>query len=96
MLIKRIIPDIDFGGSDLNANSSPSVTMYMRPRNFPGSNFGTSPNERVITANIDQYTDQIFLRARARQMAFKVGSEDLGVQWQLGSPRVDGRPDGKR
>lgn len=96
MLIKRIIPDVDFGGSDLNINANPSVTMYMRPRNFPGSNFGTSPNEQVITANIDQYTNQIFLRARARQMAFKISSENLGVQWQLGSPRVDGRPDGKR
>jgi len=45
---------------------------------------------------IEQYTEQIFIRARARQMGFKIQSEDLNVQWQLGAPRLDGRPDGKR
>jgi hypothetical protein len=29
-------------------------------------------------------------------MAFKITSTDLGVAWQLGSPRIDIRPDGKR
>jgi hypothetical protein len=43
-----------------------------------------------------QYTGQIFIRARARQMAIKVLSDTLGVQWQLGAPRIDARPDGRR
>jgi hypothetical protein len=38
----------------------------------------------------------VFIRARARQMGFKIQSTALGVQWQLGAPRLDGRPDGKR
>jgi hypothetical protein len=95
-LIKRIIPDVSFDGSDLNENASPTATFTMRPRNFPGSSYGTSPAKNVITTNVTNYTDQVFMRARARQMAMEISSEDMGVQWQLGSPRVDGRPDGKR
>jgi hypothetical protein len=95
-LIKRIIPDVSFSGSDLNANASPTATFTMRPRNFPGSSYGTSPAKNVVTTNVTNYTDQVFMRARARQMAMEISSEDIGVQWQLGSPRLDGRPDGKR
>ena len=96
ILIKRIIPDVDFNGSTAAA---PKVVMTMRPRNFPGSNYNTTnlPDvTRSTTVPIEQYTEQVFIRARARQMGFKIISEDLGVQWQLGAPRLDGRPDGKR
>ena len=96
VLIKRIIPDVNFEGSTATA---PKVIMTMRPRNFPGSNYSNT-NEpdvtRSTTVPIEQYTEQVFIRARARQMGFKIISEDLGVQWQLGAPRLDGRPDGKR
>jgi len=34
ILTKRIIPDVSFNGSTANA---PAVTMYIKPRNFPGS-----------------------------------------------------------
>jgi hypothetical protein len=95
-LIKRIIPDVSFDGSDTILNASPTAIFTMRPRNFPGSNYTTSPAKNVITTNITNYTDQVFMRARARQMAMEISSEDIGVQWQLGSPRLDGRPDGKR
>jgi len=96
LLIKRIIPDINFEGSTA---TSPLVYMTMKPRNFPGSNYNTSNNPSVTrstTVPVEQYTDQVFIRARARQMGFKIQSEDLNVQWQLGTPRLDGRPDGKR
>jgi len=93
ILIKRIIPDLNFEGSTAN---NPAVRMTMRPRNFPGASYSNSPSQRVIETQVDQFTNQIFLRARARQMGFKISSTDLGVQWQLGSPRMDGRPDGKR
>ena len=93
ILIKRILPDLNFEGSTA---SNPAVRMTMRPRNFSGSAYANSPSQRVIESQVDQYTDQIFLRARSRQMGFKISSTDLGVQWQLGSPRLDGRPDGKR
>jgi len=96
LLIKRIIPDINFDGSTA---ASPQVLLTMKPRNFPGSNY-SSTNEpgvtRTATVPIEQYTNQVFIRARARQMGFKIQSTDLGVQWQLGAPRLDGRADGKR
>ena len=95
-LIKRIIPDVSFDGSDTTENANPTAIFTMRPRNFPGSDYTTSPSKDVITTNITNYTNQVFMRARARQMAMEISSEDLGVQWQLGSPRLDGRPDGKR
>lgn len=93
ILTKRIIPDLSFTGSNANL---PKVTMYIKPRNFPGSAYSNVDSENVIETSVDVYTDQIFMRARARQMAIEVTSTDLDVQWQLGSPRLDGRPDGRR
>ena len=95
MLTRRILPDIGFEGSTAAA---PEVTLTMRPRNFPGSSFSNdaADTQRVIESSVGVYTDQVFVRARARQMALKIRSENLGVQWQLGAPRLDARPDGRR
>jgi hypothetical protein len=95
MLTRRILPDISFAGSTAQA---PEVALTVRPRNFPGSAFGTDPadTQRVIETSVGRFTDQVFVRARARQMALKIRSENLGVQWQLGAPRLDVRPDGRR
>lgn len=95
MLTRRILPDIGFDGSTAGA---PEVTLTVRPRNFPGSTFSAdaADTQRVIETSVGVYTDQVFVRARARQMALKVRSENLGVQWQLGAPRLDVRPDGRR
>jgi len=93
ILTKRIIPDINFEGSTA---ALPEVTMYIKPRNFPGTAYSNTETGDVIRTSVDIYTDQIFMRARARQMAVEIASTELGVQWQLGSPRLDGRPDGKR
>lgn len=95
MLTKRMIPDVNFAGSTAQA---PEVTFTLRPRNFPGSAYieDTNDAQPVIQSSVDVYTEQVFIRARARQMAFKISSADLGVNWQLGSPRIDGRTDGER
>mgnify|MGYP003341095876 FL=1 len=96
ILVRRIIPDMSFSGSTAN---NPVAYVTVKPRNFPGANYTTEVNKDIIETSsvpVEQYTNQVFIRARARQMGFKVGSVDLGVQWQLGSPRLDGRPDGKR
>jgi hypothetical protein len=95
MLTRRILPDINFSGS---VADNPEVTLQIRPRNFPGSSFSgdAADTQRVIETSVNQYTDQIFVRARARQMALKIQSDTLGVNWQLGAPRLDARPDGKR
>jgi hypothetical protein len=93
ILTKRIIPDINFQGSTA---TTPEVTMFIKPRNFPGNAYSNTETGAVIETSVDIYTDQIFMRARARQMAVEIESTELNVQWQLGSPRLDGRPDGKR
>jgi hypothetical protein len=93
ILTKRIIPDINFAESTA---TDPEVTMFIKPRNFPGNAYSNTETGAVIETSVDIYTEQIFMRARARQMAIEIESTDLGVQWQLGSPRLDGRPDGKR
>jgi len=93
ILTKRIIPDLNFAGSTATL---PAVTMYIKPRNFPGNAYSNTDSEQVIETSVDVFTEQIFMRARARQMAIQIESTDLNVQWQLGSPRLDGRPDGRR
>jgi hypothetical protein len=101
-LVTRIIPDVTFDGSTVN---NPSLDFTVRPRQFAGTNYGNSDSPTVTSAQnyqatryfpVQQFTEQLFVRIRGRQMAFKVVSNDLGVAWQLGSPRIDVRPDGRR
>jgi hypothetical protein len=95
MLSRRLIPDINFNTSTA---SEPEVDLVIRSRDWPGSNFQNDPSDtqRVIQTSVGIYTNQVFIRARGRQMALKIASDQLGVQWQLGSPRLDAREDGKR
>lgn len=108
ILLRRIVPDINFNSSTSN---NPQAYITVGVRNFPGAsqiyedpnNPGTFENvegqalkRNVTTANIDSYTNQIFVRARGRQMNFTIGSNTLGTQWQLGIPRFDAREDGRR
>ena len=93
MLTRRIIPDVKFTGS---TNANPEVDITLIPRRFPGSTPQSEPNLRVIETSADVYTNEVFIRARGRSMSFKISSDELGVNWQLGNPRLDARPDGKR
>jgi hypothetical protein len=98
----RIIPDVTFDGSNVNA---PSVVFTVRPRQNPGANYGSTDVPTVAstqnysgqqTYNVQTFTEYAYVRVRGRQMAFKISSDGLGVAWQLGSPRLDVRPDGRR
>jgi hypothetical protein len=98
----RVIPDLTFDGSTVSA---PSADFTVRPRQNPGADYGISDNRNVVSTenftnqrqyNVQQFTQQIFVRIRGRQMAFKISSDTLGTQWQLGAPRIDVRPDGRR
>lgn len=96
MLVKRIIPDISFTGSTANV---PTVYLTVTPRDFPGAAYMSEAEEAVelsSTVPVEQYTNQVFIRARARQLGFKITSTGLNTQWQLGAPRLDAKPDGKR
>jgi hypothetical protein len=101
-LVSRIIPDVTFDGSDV---VDPTVVFTVRPRQNPGANYGRSDSPDVVSANnyigqrtynVQQFTQYVYVRVRGRQMAFRVGSNELGVAWQLGAPRLDVRPDGRR
>lgn len=98
----RMIPDLTFDGSIIN---NPSADFTVRPRRFPGSNYGASQEPTVTstqnyqtqrTYTVQQFTEQVYVRIRGRQMAFKVSSNDAGVQWQLGVCRIEIRPDGRK
>jgi hypothetical protein len=98
----RMVPDITFDGSTVN---NPAVTFTMRPRQNPGANYSAGDTPAVISAQnyqaqrnylVQQFTEIVYTRVRGRQMAFRISSDGLGVQWQLGVPSIDVRPDGRR
>ena len=98
----RMIPDITFDGSTVN---NPAVTMTLRPRQNPGSDYSPAASPTVTSAQnyqgqrnytVQQFTEIVYVRVRGRQMAFRISSNGLGVQWQLGVPSIDVRPDGRR
>lgn len=96
--VKRIIPDVDFIGSSA---TTPSVTMTVSTRNFPGQGQfqyvdSTIDSGSKVTLQVYNYTDQSWIRIRGRQVAFKISSDGVGVQWALGVPRLDIREDGRR
>jgi hypothetical protein len=101
----RMIPDITFDGSSTASPAFPAAKFSMRPRQNPGSNYGAAPVPTVTstqnytsqnTYTVQQFTEIIYTRIRGRQMAFKIESDTLGTQWQLGTPSMDVRPDGRR
>ena len=98
----RILPDVNFNGSNVNG---PSVTMTVKPRQNSGTPYGSANNPSVQSANnygasqvynVQEFTGQVYTRLRGRQLAFRIESDGIGVAWQLGMPRIDIRPDGRR
>ena len=98
----RVLPDITFRGSTAG---SPSATLtllplqnsgsgYNNPASLGGSDDGTIT--RTATVPVEQFTGQVNIRVRGRQMAMKVSSDGVGVAWQLGSPRIDLKVDGRK
>ena len=96
-LISKVIPDITFDGS--TNLSSPQATFSVKTRNFPGSNFNETASgiaTRTSTTPVEQFTNQLHLRARGRSFAFRIDSNALGSKFKLGSPRINIRPDGRQ
>ena len=99
--VYRMIPDMTFRGS--TSGTTPQVTMYLQGLNNSGSGITQTGNANVTYSgsapaviNVDQFTGQLYIRVRGRQMQMKITSNSIGVQWQLGAPRIDIRPDGRR
>ena len=99
VFIRRLIPDVTFDGSDSDA---PSASFTLKTRNFPGGAYDNSDASTVTqsaaatTTTVEKFTNQVHVRLRGRSFALRVGSDGAEVQWRLGSPRVDIRPDGRR
>jgi hypothetical protein len=98
----RMLPDLKFDGSTA---ASPQVILTLYPMQNSGSGYNSplsvggnayATSTRTSVYPIEAYTGQIYTRVRGRQMAFKIEGNQLGLQWQLGAPRIDIRNDGRR
>lgn len=98
----RMLPDITFRGS---TTASPSGTLTLIPMQNSGSGFNTPASYggtdnatvvRTATVPIEKFTGQVYVRVRGRQMIIQFENEQLGSTWQLGSPRIDIKLDGRR
>ena len=109
--IWRLVPDITFRGSTATSPSVTMTILpsknsgsgYYDPMSVGGLNYEsiTNSGNQTITDGgrayvIEQFTGQVYTRARGRQMSFSVYSNQLDTTWQLGAPRIDIRPDGRR
>ena len=101
-LVNRVVPDVSFDGSTAT-NPAATLTLHALAssgsgRNSPVSEGGVNNATvtRTATSPVEVFTDLINIRVRGRQLSMKFSSSATGVTWQLGVPRLDIRPDGRR
>ena len=97
----RVLPDLTFENSENTpAGAVPSVEMTLYGLTNSGSGVTSSASQPVAKSSTyvitEQFTGQIFTRMRGRQLILKIGSNQVNTTWQLGAPRIDIRPDGRR
>jgi hypothetical protein len=97
----RVLPDITFNEStNSTTGAAPAVAMTLYGMQNSGSGVtntaSASVQEGTTYVITEEFTGQIYTRVRARQMIFKVSSNQINTTWQLGAPRIDIRPDGRR
>ena len=97
----RVLPDLTFEDSTNSPTGAvPSVNMTLYGLANSGSGVTSSVSQPVAKSSTyvitEQFTGQIFTRMRGRQMIFKIDSNQINTAWQLGAPRIDIRPDGRR
>jgi hypothetical protein len=96
VFLTRLIPDVTF---DASTDAAASLNMTLQTRNYPGGNYlqtNASAVTQTATTPVEQFTTEAFVRLRGRSFALKVDSNTADIQWRLGSPRVEVRPDGRR
>lgn len=99
VFISRIIPDVSFSGSTAE---TPNVDLTVQTQDFPGKTTADTTTDEVSrsgtssTVPFEQFTSKVDIRLRGRAFGFKLLSGDVGVNWRLGSPRLEMRPDGRR
>ena len=96
--VDKLLPDVTFTGS--TAGTTPQATMTIYPLNAMGSGVGTpnSPQVNYIASvNLtEEFTNYVYVRIRGRQLIIKMESNKIGTNWQLGSPLMSIRADGRR
>jgi len=97
----RVLPDLSFdNATNSPAAVAPQVTMTLYGLTNSGSGVTNSANGTVVKGSTyvitEEFTGQIYTRMRGRQMIFKISSNQVNTTWQLGAPRIDIRPDGRR
>ena len=97
----RVLPDLTFENAEAAPNGdAATVTMTLYGLANSGSGVTSTAAQPVAKSNTyvitEQFTGQIFTRMRGRQMIFKISSNQVNTCWQLGAPRIDIRPDGRR
>ena len=88
-----LIPMVNSGSGFTSPRSSGGTdsARVTRTATVPIEAYSGDTNfERYVTPG------QIYVRVRGRQMILRVESDTLGTTWQLGAPRLDLRPDGRR
>ena len=95
--VRRMIPDLTFIGSE---SINPDVTLTLTPRDYTGGSYTSETGKSVQASALspqELYTNQIDIRVRGRQLKLRIdGSTLVGTKWQLGTPRIDIRTDGRR
>lgn len=96
----RVLPDLTFSNSTNSSGNAPKVTITLRGLYNSGSGQIDSASKDVTQGSsyviTEEFTGQIFTRVRGRQMIFEISSDQVDTCWQLGAPRIDIRPDGRR
>ena len=97
----RVLPDLTFENAETSPSGAlPAVTMTLYGLANSGSGVTSSAGAAVAKSSAyvitEEFTGMIFTRLRGRQMIFKIESNQIGTAWQLGAPRIDIRPDGRR
>lgn len=96
MLIRRIIPDVDFDGSSAN---QPAMSFTLKTSRWPGANYNSTVSQtttQTATVPIAQFTEYTDVRLRGRQVVIRAEKNELGVAFTFGAPRLEIRPDGRR
>ena len=96
----RMLPDLTFENAVNDGTTPPQVTMTLYGLYNSGSGSINDAGQAVLKGSsyviTEEFTGQIYTRVRGRQLIMKIESNQLGTTWQIGAPRIDIRPDGRR
>jgi hypothetical protein len=97
--IRRMIPDVTFR---YGIAANPKVTFILEGLDEPGSGIDDEDDSSAVTRSglstltVERFTKKTYPRLRARSVRLTIRSDDIGVSWRMGAPRIDIRSDGKK